>query len=314
MERSRGDRSQVMPFVLAFCAVLAIVAAAGTARAEEVDCSMCHGDLAGQKVVHAAVAMGCPSCHTGIAGAPEVPHKNTSAFPRGLSADQPDLCFGCHDQAKFTGTTVHAALGMGCTGCHDPHSSPNERLLKADGAELCYSCHDQGKFEKKVVHAAVGMGCTGCHAPHASANERLLVTPVPALCTNCHDAALFSKKNVHAPVAGGLCLSCHAPHATDHAALLLKAPSEVCLDCHDGVQKAPHAVAGITRSGHPLGLPARTKTGKLKRGIKPVMDPVRKDRPFSCASCHDPHSSDYQRLFRYAAQSSMQLCRLCHKM
>ena len=36
------------------------------AYAEDVDCSICHPDLAKKKVVHAAVSMGCPTCHTSL--------------------------------------------------------------------------------------------------------------------------------------------------------------------------------------------------------------------------------------------------------
>ncbi len=301
-----------LPLMLFFL-LLTVLAAPGRAKTEEVDCSICHGDLADKKVVHAAVQMGCPSCHSGIAGIPDIPHRNTTSLPRGLSTDQPELCFGCHDRGKFTGKKVHAALSMGCTGCHDPHSSPNEKLLKTAGAELCHSCHDKAAFEKKFVHAAVGMGCTSCHAPHASKNERLLLAAVPDLCMNCHDSAMFSKANAHAPVAGGLCLSCHTPHAADQAALLRKAASLVCLDCHDGVQQRPHAVAGISRRGHPLGIPRTDKDGEPRKRQRKIEDPAREDKPFSCASCHDPHGSDHMSLFRYEAKSAMQLCKHCHK-
>jgi predicted CXXCH cytochrome family protein len=202
---------------------------------------------------------------------------------------------------------------MGCTACHNPHSTPAGRLLKAEGNDLCFTCHDKAQFGKKVVHAAIGMGCTGCHVPHSSRNERLLIAAVPDVCMTCHDKTEFSKINVHPPVASGMCLSCHSPHSTDQVAMLHKTPSELCVDCHENVPKALHAITGFTKSGHPLGLPRRSKTGTLRAGQKTLMDPLRQERPFSCASCHNPHSSDYRRLFRYAAENTMQLCKLCHK-
>jgi len=222
-------------------------------RAAEVDCLLCHGDLAKGKVVHAAVAMGCPTCHTAI-DAQEVPHKKTNKLAKGLSAEQPELCYGCHEKIKFTNKTVHPALSMGCTGCHNPHSSKNEKLLVAEP---------------------------------------------PALCFNCHDKAEFSRKNVHMPVAGGLCLTCHNPHSTGTMALLNKEPINVCLECHEAVGKRPHAISGFSSSGHPLG----------KKNAK---DPKRPGKKFYCGSCHNPHSSDFMKLFRYKATSSMGICTNCH--
>ncbi|MDA8099051.1 MAG: cytochrome c3 family protein [Nitrospiraceae bacterium] len=238
---------------------------------KEVDCSKCHAGLtAKKKVVHAAVSMGCPACHSGIDDALKVPHKKTTSFAKGLSADQPELCYGCHDKAKFTHT---------------------------------------------VVHAAIGMGCTACHNPHASDNEKLLIAPVPDLCMNCHDKAEFTKKNVHPPVADKMCLVCHDPHSSDNYALLQKAPSVICLDCHEEVAKRPHALAGFGGNGHSLGLPkAEKKEKKEPEGKKKEkMDPARQGKPFSCTSCHNPHSSDSVRLFRYPARTPMELCKNCHK-
>jgi predicted CXXCH cytochrome family protein len=222
--------------------------------AEEIDCLMCHGDLAGKKVKHAAVDMGCPGCHSAV-DASDVPHKMKTRIPKGLSSTQPELCYGCHDRAAFSKRTVHAALGMGCTGCHNPHSSEGQKLLTA---------------------------------------------PVPDLCFNCHDKTEFNRKNTHPPVAAGQCLTCHSPHATDSMSLLVKEPLALCLECHDAVEKRPHAIKGFANAGHPLG----------KKAVK---DPKRPDRAFYCGSCHDPHSSDSVRLFRYQARSTMGLCTNCHR-
>jgi DmsE family decaheme c-type cytochrome len=266
---------------------------------------MCHEQLGKEKVAHAALQMGCPTCH-GAVDAKDVPHKITGKAPKGLSGDQPDLCYNCHDRAKFTEKNVHAAIGMGCTGCHNPHSSKNAKLLKSDQPDLCYSCHDKAKFSGKNVHAAISMGCTGCHNPHSSKSAKLLKSDMPDICFNCHDKTVFTRKNVHMPVAGGMCMSCHKPHASDHTALLIKEPYPLCLDCHANVRKAPHAVAGFSAAGHPLGGSRKWK--------KPADDPMRPGKRFYCGSCHDPHSSDSMKLFRYKAASSFELCAQCHKM
>lgn len=241
-----------------FC--LAILAATGIpfsfvsrATADEIDCLRCHDDLTVKKSKHAAMDMGCPTCHTAVDAA-DVPHKMKNKINNGLSSEQPELCYGCHDKTAFTTKTVHAAVGMGCTGCHDPHSSDSPKLL-------------------------------------ASA--------VPDICWNCHDKTEFSRKNVHAPVAAGKCLACHNPHSSDSAALLKKEPFTTCIECHAAVEKKPHAIRGFSNAGHPLG----TKEKK---------DPKRPERRFYCGSCHNPHSSDSIKLFRYPAQSTSGLCRNCH--
>lgn len=240
------------------------VVAPFTASSQEVDCLKCHSKLKKEKTVHAALEMGCTTCHTGI-NAKVVPHTKSGAIDKGLSAEQPDLCYGCHDKNLFTKKNVHAAVGMGCTGCHNPHSSKNEKLIKAE---------------------------------------------IPDLCFGCHDKAAFTRKNTHPPVAGGMCLSCHNPHSSDQMALLIKKPYDLCLDCHNEVPKKSHA----TSQKHPLGGDQK----KVKKGkaveLMDMQDPARPGKVFYCGSCHDPHSTDVNRLLRFGAKSAMDLCSNCHKM
>ena len=239
---------------LAFGALVWCLAHSASAAAAEINCRSCHGKLGKEKFQHAALGMGCLTCHSAI-DASAMPHKKTNTIARGLTAEQPDLCYGCHDAAMFGKKTVHAAVGMGCTGCHNPHSTDGPKLLKSDP---------------------------------------------PGLCFTCHDKAEFSRKNVHVPVAGGMCMTCHTPHSSDTMALLTKEPVVLCLECHAAVEQKPHVIKGITGAGHPLG-----------KGNK--MDPKRPDKKFYCGSCHDPHSSDSGKLYRYPAKTKMALCINCHK-
>lgn len=238
---------------------LALSWAAIALYAQDTECTKCHARLTREKNIHAAISMGCSVCHTGL-DAGKIPHKKTGNFPKGLLADQPGLC---------------------------------------------YECHDRSLFEKKNSHAAIGMGCTVCHNPHSSKNAKLLISEVPGLCMNCHDQAEFSAKNIHQPVSLGMCLGCHSPHASDNISLLIKKPVDLCLDCHPNIQTRPHAVVGFQAKGHPIGL-----AGDRKRELK---DPSRPDRPFYCASCHNPHSADGPKLFRFKARSASALCINCHK-
>ena len=294
-------------YLIVIClSMIFMVMVKADAYAAAPDCIMCHKALTKDKVVHPAVQMGCTVCHSAV-DASDVPHKITNKIAKGLSAEQPELCFGCHDKMRLKKKVVHAAVQMGCTVCHNPHSSKNAKLLKAELPDLCYNCHDKQKFTGKTIHAPVGIGmCTSCHSPHQSDNEKLLAGTPPDLCYGCHDKAAFTKKNVHSPVAGGMCLDCHKPHAAEEFSLLKKDPVELCLTCHSEVRRRPHAVAGFSTVGHPLGL--------IKKGKKPLDDPARPGKRFYCGSCHDPHSSDSVNLFRYSNGSTMGLCQNCHKM
>lgn len=263
-----GLRASIL---LAIC-IMALFLFFSNASAVDLDCLTCHRDLTKGSVVHAAVSMGCAACHTAI-DTKIFPHKKNWTVARGLSAEQPDLCYGCHAKEAF---------------------------------------------EKKGVHAALGMGCTSCHSPHSSNTPKLLLSEAPELCFTCHDKALFSKKTTHAPVAGGMCLTCHVPHSSAEVALLANNPYDLCVTCHSEIPGKPHAVAGFSAASHPLGA---KKPGKRKSKrdassgkTKTLMDPARPGRAFYCGSCHEPHSTESLRLFRFNAKSSMGLCTNCHKL
>ena len=138
-----------------------------------------------------------------------------------------------------------------------------------------------------------------CHEPHTSKYGKLLRAEAPALCFRCHRMSKFLGKTVHSPVRNGACLGCHKPHAGDNRELLTSAGNELCLQCHPDVAKARHAVSAKgSRGGHVL---------------KADRDPRRRGRPFGCISCHDPHRSDYRRLFRDPSDDNVSLCSACHK-
>lgn len=211
-------------------------------------------------------------------------------------------CLMCHEDL-VKDLSVHAAVKKGCTSCHTaidaedvPHKKTNKSAkgLFAEAPDLCYSCHSKAKFMKQWVHLAVGIGCMECHNPHASKNPKLLMSAVPELCFKCHPRAAFSKKNVHAPVAEGKCLTCHDPHSENNIVLLKKEPVQLCIGCHVAVQKKPH-----TSADHVLN-------------NEETQDPKRPKRTFYCGSCHNPHTSDSIKLFRYSADTEMDLCSHCH--
>ncbi len=153
---------------------------------------------------------------------------------------------------------THAALGMGCTGCHEPHSSKNKKLLKTTTPELCHTCHDKTAFVGKSTHVPATSGmCVTCHDPHASDQVALLTKAPVEICLECHEGikeaphvvAGFSRsghplgnekrsKSVEDPLRPGkpfYCGSCHAPHKSDFTKLLRldpKLPEGYCQKCH----------------------------------------------------------------------------------
>jgi predicted CXXCH cytochrome family protein len=250
LRKNEFRRSLMRKILMLALAVLSVSLAVGS-EAEEIDCSQCHPGLSEGKSVHAAVMMGCPTCHTGV-DATAIPHKMSGAA-KGLSAEGAELCFGCHDKTKFYGPTIHAPVGVGmCASCHNPHRADNEKLLVAGLQDLCFNCHDKSAFFKKSVHGPVKSGmCVDCHSPHVSSNEFLLVRKGNLLCSKCHPKILREPHAVAGfqrsghPLSGRKdpnrqgktfeCLSCHLPHTSESPSLFrYKADSmfELCIYCH----------------------------------------------------------------------------------
>ena len=178
----------------------------------------------------------------------------------------------------------------------------------------CAECH-AAIVQKTVAHK----NCAGCHVgldasvtPHKSPGKsaKQLAEEGPALCLTCHDKKLFEGKVAHAPVQAGLCLFCHNPHSSDYQGLLKLDKALLCLDCHPEIKKGPHVIAGFSSSGHPLGDVARRTDEKGNPQF--AEDPLRPGKKFYCASCHEPHRSEFQKLTRSPARG-MEICQKCHK-
>jgi len=235
--------------------------------AEENACMACHGDVKKPaKSIHAALEMGCSACHKSVEGKSHPEQKGSIILTKNI----PGLCYGCHDESKFRGTSGHTLLGM-CTGCHNPHRSDSNKLLKSDQPGVCYDCHDKAKFTKKYVHKIIDVG--GCS-------------------------------------------SCHAPHISNHPSLLINSEHELCISCHAAKLKLSHVIALPGRKRHPISGVKDPSTLKMilvpdpknpKKQVE-VPDPNVPGKEMSCASCHDPHSSDFTGLLTQA-----RICTKCHK-
>jgi predicted CXXCH cytochrome family protein len=71
----------------------------------------------------------------------------------------------------------------------------------------------------------------------------------------------------------------------------------LCIGCHEGQKDGTHVTA-IVPGGHVVGGPQ-------------LEDPKRDGREFSCASCHNPHGSNTERLL-YFGKTAMDSCTWCH--
>jgi predicted CXXCH cytochrome family protein len=216
---------------------------------------------------------------------------------------------------------VHTIMQSGCTACHtEPHDKKAKfaKGLLASPTEVCYACHDRTNFTGTIVHGPIKSGmCTGCHDPHSSDTVNLLKQAQPEFCFDCHNRKIVSGTLIHAPVAAGQCNSCHVAHASEHKALLSKPINQLCVVCHRPQASGKHVIALPGGKYHPLkgvkdpNFPGRTikvpdpeNPGKMKT----VPDPSNPGKEMSCASCHDPHSSNYTKLF-----TTQRVCQKCHK-
>lgn len=122
----------------------------------------------------------------------------------------------------------------------------------------------------------------------------------PDDCTACHD--VLKNAAVHEAAVFG-CDSCHVDHDTStNYPSRLKAPvNQLCLDCHDrGALRIDAQGRGHIVNGHPT------------QGAR---DPLYPAYRFTCASCHNPHSSNQKVLFRYnylKAPYDGTVCSVCH--
>ncbi len=134
---------------------------------------------------HMQNGVGCTDCHD--------PH-HAKEGQKLLKEKQPQLCYGCHLEAKQQFTrTFHHKVNEGlvkCTDCHNQHGGFLSRQLRttSTGQDVtCYKCHADKQGPFVYQHHAIVEGCVACHTPHGSSNPRLLKrSQVNLLCLECH--------------------------------------------------------------------------------------------------------------------------------
>jgi len=214
---------------------------------------------------HAALDMGCDTCHT----THKVGEKGKQEFDYHLTKAVPALCIDCHDVKDAALIKTHQGQPFGaatCTQCHNPHQSSEPHLMQAfthppfdggtcdtchaapkdgkvvltntDTRALCLTCHsDEGeKMEKaKVQHPGAQGECIACHNPHAGKSPGFLQPDPVQACLACHadQADQMKKAHLHQPAAQQGCATCHEPHGGDNEHLLRRAKvNDLCLECH----------------------------------------------------------------------------------
>lgn len=186
---------------------------------EDSACLDCHADHGSGAHVHAAVKMGCGSCH-------RVESRGGASFVA-LKPTKSNVCLECHQRQTFSDPHFPYASGM-CTRCHDPHTSSSAHLLRAKVNELCLECHAQqnGRDPSRYMPTISLTGDNRLghpYARHPVSGTRDPLTGEEMSCISCH-LAHGSVKLHHLKMASAipedalnqttetsdLCQTCHA--------------------------------------------------------------------------------------------------------
>lgn len=188
----------------------------GRAQLMCTTCHTMHGNEA-QGLVKDDKQNFCGTCHTGVMAQ----FKSRSAHPlttsniRCASCHFPDdrndamlargidwTCQNCHSEYsgphafEHSVTQTHLFNGGGCTECHNPHGSPNDRLLAQPGNGVCLQCHSVPSGHR-TAHSGMGVkvACVNCHTDfHGSDDNKLFLDPqlntkffADCFHSGCHD-------------------------------------------------------------------------------------------------------------------------------
>jgi DmsE family decaheme c-type cytochrome len=151
------------------------------ARQSPDTCFQCHVEKRGEmSLPHAhpvlAGKVSCGDCHD--------PHKGNAIKGGALNlATANETCTSCHTQQAGPFIFKHNAMLEGCTACHNPHGSVNQKMLVARDDNLCLRCH--------LEVAGTGQIVVGGE-DHASRLQR-------GTCwsSGCHEAVHGSNANSH---------------------------------------------------------------------------------------------------------------------
>jgi len=198
---------------------------ASPVEAQNDACLGCHAADTGfgwHGGAHDDNTVACADCHT----------LHTATDPVLVTATQPEVCFGCHQQQRTQTMKAYAHPirqgTMDCTGCHSPHGATSEwQFARQTLNDTCFACHAEKRGPYLWEHAPVTEDCGNCHEPHGSNQPAMLAMRAPLLCQSCHSQAN------HPSVAQD---SDGLPDASPSQFLL----GQSCLNCHTQVHGSNH--------------------------------------------------------------------------
>jgi predicted CXXCH cytochrome family protein len=188
-----------------------------------------------------------------------------------------------------------------CVSCHQLDFSKAPENPPSPEQSPCFVCHKKMMRDYRQAHGPAAVwSCTICHDVRSTSRKLGVLQPDEKTCRGCHENAWQAKKYQHGPTAAGNCTACHNPHAADEPYFLRLKTSDLCVACHEDTASRPHVISGFSGyAGHP---------------VRRSPDPYHPGRDFTCASCHNPHASDYSVLLTSDNSSMSQFCQSCHKM
>jgi predicted CXXCH cytochrome family protein len=188
-----------------------------------------------------------------------------------------------------------------CVSCHQLDFSKARENPTSPEQSPCFICHKKMILKYRMVHGPAAVwSCPTCHDVRTASRKLEVRQPDEKACRGCHENAWEAKKYQHGPTAAGNCTACHNPHAANEPSFLRLKTADLCIACHEEIASRPHVISGISgNAGHPVR-------------ISP--DPFNPGRDFTCASCHNPHASDYPILLSSDYSSMSNFCQSCHNM
>ncbi len=145
-------------------------------KGDSNNCQVCHREKKSEfrLTYHHPVPegrMSCADCHT--------VHEKGGKSKGALLVNE--KCISCHKEKRGPWTFEHEAMRDGCTVCHKPHGSMNNKLLSESDGNLCLKCHYNDATFQFSGHYG----------------HRRAMNGVPNNCVKCHDAihgSNFSKE------------------------------------------------------------------------------------------------------------------------
>ncbi|MEO8616102.1 MAG: cytochrome c3 family protein [Luteolibacter sp.] len=139
--------------------------------------------------------MSCSDCHN--------PHKGNAIKGGGTQLQgKNETCAECHKAQVGPFVFAHDAVKEGCSSCHSPHGSVNQKMLTERNATLCLKCHfdSHSGLGKNAGGDVISgqMGPSGSHGPVGATGGSATGRFNQGTCwsAGCHEGVHGSNTNV----------------------------------------------------------------------------------------------------------------------